>query len=500
MNKKIMFERKSIYFIVFTITIIGYLIYIMFIHSLNFNENYTIEILILSWLGILVALFVFWTWKQLTGKYFTLYTIFMLFFFLFNYGQPLMWAIGIHNPNDIINGNLYTLGKANSSSILFAQSLTLISILMFHLGAILCFKPKLFKIDNYQEYEDNYSNITREAIYKVSIIISMVVIPITFYNIITDLIYAQSYGYKALHYDENRYIYPVFGLIQYLFFPTLVGLLIGSGYKKKVMLIVYIIFGLYLVINLFYGDRGLWIYSLMFLIFMSHTYYKKIPIKKFIFYGIIGTISLYIVNTIVSIRDIGVNINNILEALSLENFPLITTVFEMGESMKPTIVLIQYGWDVWPYANSYLNSLIGILSTEIFTLLNLPFDTISNWFSNEYLVISYGAGFSIVAEPLLNYGPFFSPLFMIILGYIISSLTFLDKSINFKKYPLRVFFAVSSMHAFTPLVRNHSHFVMKSWVFGVLIVFGLIIIMREILIKKNQENQELGNKYKITWE
>ena len=77
----------------------------------------------------------------------------------------------------------------------------------------------------------------------------------------------------------------------------------------------------------------------------------------------------------------------------------------MGGSMAPVIVLQKYGWDIWPYYNSYMLSILTMLTTKIATILDIPFGFIGSWFSQEYLKISYGAGFSIIAEAVMNYGP-----------------------------------------------------------------------------------------------
>lgn len=57
----------------------------------------------LNWLGILVYIYAISTWKKKTkSRLFSLYFIFITFLFLFNYGQCIMWALGIHNPWSVI--------------------------------------------------------------------------------------------------------------------------------------------------------------------------------------------------------------------------------------------------------------------------------------------------------------------------------------------------------------------------------------------------------------
>src|SRR5690625_2501433 len=139
-------KNMALYMIIFCTTILGYLAYIYFNVYLNEFKNNSSMIFILSWMGILTSIYVFFSWYKLTGKFFSLYTIFMLFFFLFNYGQPLMWAFGIHQPNEIGQVGLYTLGKPMSSNLVYTQILTLISILMFHFGAAFYYRSEARRV------------------------------------------------------------------------------------------------------------------------------------------------------------------------------------------------------------------------------------------------------------------------------------------------------------------------------------------------------------------
>lgn len=485
LNTRKTLSDASLYIIIFIASILSYFLFLIFNYYFKFSVNYELVVYMLSVLGVFVALYIVSTWYILTGNIISLYTIFMLFFFLFNYGQPIMWAFGIHQIDEIGRINLYNFEKPTSSTIVYTQVLTLVSMIMFHLGAIFCYKPK----EKHNKRSINISSWNLQLNFKsllyTCIILSFIVIPVTFFNSISDLLYSQVHGYNALYYDDNRESIPLLSLIQYMFFPCLIGLLVGSKYNRKVKYFVYTIFTMYLIINLLSGDRGSWIIYLVILVFMSHSFHKRINWIKAIIYGVIGIIFMYIVNAIVSLRNTGIDLEGIQTALSVENNPIIRAFFEMGGSMKPALTLVQYGWDIWPYSNSYLNSIIGVFSAKIFDVFDIPFDTLSSWFSQNYLGISYGAGFSIIAESLINYGPILTPLFMIVMGYIIASLTFINKNNSLQHNPFKIFFTVSTMSAFITILRNHSHFVFKSWFFGVLVTFLLVLITKEI-IKKNQ--------------
>ncbi|MFA2832068.1 O-antigen polysaccharide polymerase Wzy [Bacillus paranthracis] len=480
-NKNI--NQAGFYAIILSITVIGYMMYLLFSLDFNGSKDYTDMIYVFSWLGVTLGIYVVYTWYKLTGSCFSLHTILMLFFFLFNYGQPLMWALGIHSPNEIGTTTLYTLGLPTSGDIVYTQALTLICILMFHCGAIFCYKPrKRLDIDN-EKIIVSAKKISN-AMYYTCLIVCVIVIPITMFNSIYNLIFAQIHGYSAIYYSDDKINIVIFNLIDKMFFPCLVGLLIGSNYQKKIRYFVYSVFSVYLMVNLLSGDRGSWVINLIILIWMSHTFYKRINFKKTVLYTAVAIISLHIVDAIVSVRNIGVNLENISKSLIEGESVITSAIFEMGSSMKPAMVLIKYDWDIWPYTNSYLNAVLGIVSSKVFTILGIPFSAISDWFSQEYLGISYGAGFSIVAEAVLNFGPLIAPIIMIIIGYIITSMTFITKNTTVQRSPMKIFFAISTMSIFVPVVRNHFQWILKSWFYGVFILIILMLIVKDYIERK----------------
>lgn len=83
---------------------------------------------------------------------------------------------------------------------------------------------------------------------------------------------------------------------------------------------------------------------------MSHTYHKKINFRKSIKYILSGLIGIQILDAVVSIRNTGISVRNIIQSFTFQESALVSAIFEMGASMKPTIVLMKYGWDIWHIA------------------------------------------------------------------------------------------------------------------------------------------------------
>ncbi|MGW5979650.1 O-antigen polysaccharide polymerase Wzy [Bacillus mycoides] len=495
-KKKIKRKNVEIGSITILLAVFGYLLYLSMLSLGNTVEGYSEIIFMLSWLGIFLGVYVIRTWYKLTGTIFSPYTIFMLFFFLFNFGQCFMWALGIHNPSEIGKVPMFTgFGTPSDEEIIHAQALTLACILMFHSGAVLCYKNKnkknTGKIEDSFEALEWYDKRTLTSIFYVCLVASLVVIPLQLYNSYLDFQLASIHGYKSLYYsDFANTDATVLGLLQRMFFPCLVGLLIGSRYNKKVQVVVYTVFIIYLFLNLLAGDRGSWLYKIIILVWLSHACYKPIKFKKFVKYMVCSIVFLYVITAIVSIRDVGlssITIGQAFESISFEKSPIIEAIFEMGGSMKPTIVLQKYGWDVWPYANTYLLAILGMVTNKVIYLLDIPFALPSAWFSQSYLGLSWGAGFSIVAEALLNAGPFLAPPVLIIVGYLVTSMIYVDKTMNYKERPFKFFFVASTLHYFIPMTRNELHVQLKDWFYGLLVLCILVLILNNIPFRSSNK-------------
>ncbi|MBR7552550.1 O-antigen polysaccharide polymerase Wzy [Allobacillus sp. GCM10007491] len=473
--------NKEVGFVTFFLSILVYVLYLLTFSLVNANQDYSIWVFLLSWLGIFLFLYICFSWYLITNVVFTPYTIFMLFLFLFNYGQPFLWAFGIHDLAEIGKSSLYNFGAASTSDIMKAQTFTLISTLMFHTGAVFCYKEgNKRKLEKTKRSLNQYENpIILKSIYYTCFIVGIVVFPVTLIYSFLDLQISLTHGYHALYYSEYARTGINLTILETLFFPCLVGLLIGSKYNKKVTFYVYIVFALFIIFSALSGDRGSWVYKVIILVWLRHVCYKPINLKKTIQYGTLSVIALYIVDVLRSLRNTGISIEAVIHSLNLENNPFKSTIFEMGGSMQPLIVLQKYGWDVWPYANTYFTAITGMITNKITYLLDIPFSLIGSWFS-DYLGITWGAGFSMFAEALLNFGPIFAPLFMIIMGYIITSFIYVNKRIDYKTSPFKVFFVAATLHSFIPVVRNSFHLLLKNWLYGVIALCIIILIFNAL--------------------
>lgn len=378
------------------LAIIFFIMYIIFYNDYmnNFIINPEVVKVILSWLGIILYIYIIFSWYKLHGKIFDLYTIMVTFFMLFNYGQCFLWAFGIHTDTEIGKANPLGIGIATDKEIIVSQLITLMCVYMFHVGSCLCIRKE-------QHIDEDKEIVNRLSIYRVSKILSFVVIPVTFLKLLIDISISSQYGYGALYYGDNVNQSFIIEMLYRLFYPCLFGLLVGSKSKKNVRYFVYTVLAIFIVLSLLTGDRGGWAYSILIFAFLHNNCVKKFSASFLIKCFFVTIIFLNVVTAIVSVRKTGINMDSIQGAMVGKENPIISTVSEMGGSMIIQTTLVKVGYDIYPYGNTYIFSILGMISDKFISFLGIPYENVSNWFSQEYLGLNnWGAGFSIVRRSI----------------------------------------------------------------------------------------------------
>lgn len=389
-------NRLIIKFTNIALAIIFFIMYVIFYNDYmtNFIMNPEVVKVILSWLGIILYIYIVFSWYKLYGKIFDLYTIMITFFMLFNYGQCFLWAFGIHTDTEIGKADSLGVGLATDKEIIISQLITLMCVFMFHVGGCFCFKKN-------KNIEENKEKINKLAIYKVSKILSFIVIPVTFVKLLIDISISSQYGYSALYYGDNMNQSFTIEMIYRLFYPCLFGLLIGSDYNKKTRYFAYIVLVVFIILSLTSGDRGAWVYSILIFTFLHNNYVKKITASFLLKFCIVAIIFLNIVTAVVSVRGTGINIDSVKDAMASDRNPIISTISEMGGSMIIQTTLVKVGYDIYPYGNTYFFSVLGMVSDSFIKFLGIPYENVSSWFNQKYLGLeNWGTGFSIVRRSI----------------------------------------------------------------------------------------------------
>lgn len=474
--------RVSIHkFVTACLTLMVLFLFFMYYPSLDNIDSGDLNgiIQVFSVLGWIELVYCVYSWKKLTGKLFSLYTIFALFYFLFTYGQCLMWAFGIHIKYEIGAMRMYTLPVPSRLAIIKAQVITLVGYLVFHFGALMVLQRKNKTTAFAKRINESFSTGTLYDVCKVTSLIST---PLMFYSIARNISINSVYGYGAALYNadvvatQNNIIL----LVRQMYFPSLVGMLVGSNYKKEVMGLCYINFAVFTVLSMFAGDRGEWLFPLFFLIWLHGEFRNKIKFKEIIRYLIFGFLLIILSVGVRRSRKTGVTLAGLIKAVLGEENPLIAAVFELGNSMSPTVILLEHGWKTYPFGNTYILALCGMVTEKVIKNLIPDYLSLSSWFSRIFLKIRYGAGFSIIAEAIMNYGPYMGLIAMFILGIIFSKSVFCLDNIDCKNNPVRVFIAIATANSLILTIRNTMLVALKMWVFSTFSIICLMVIVESL--------------------
>ncbi len=465
-------RRISQWNIIVTVTMvllsIAYFVVCAVADSFDVTKN---TVTLFSVIGVLEFCFILYSHKVLSGKILDLYNIFILLMFMFNFGQCLGWAFGIHLEGEIGDGLTLNTLRASAWDIWRAQVVFLQSITLFHLAS--SYKTRPSRPARLSRHEDELLHQQRLSMFIAVCVLSAVVIPLSFVSTVQDLLQARTYGYGSLYYGDMANKNPIFSYADFMFVPCLVGLLLSSNYKRRVRNIVYFIFCASSVLEIASGDRGSWFYAALLLLWMHHTYNKKISKKTFVLMFIVAFMSLYVLYAINTVRNSGISIESITQALteSDEN-PFLSFLFEMGGSMGVNVIIIN-NQPEFPLGNSYIASIFGGVTTSIPRFFGVDYVTVSRWFSQEYLNISWGAAFTIVAEAVLNFGAYLGPFVFVLLGGIYKKV--LNTGRNYG--PLKTYVYIALAYALMAAVRNCAHDFIKQLFFTIVPIVILTIIV-----------------------
>lgn len=474
MKRRINITSTNVLIIYFILIIFVFVITLLNYNSNDVNQN---TIFLYSWIINIVFIISILSIYFLESKKVGIIIIILLFAFLFNFGQSFFWAFGIHRYNELGKIALFNNYSIPSKTEIFnamLYSLCCYTYLVF--GIILSlvfFKKKI-----------NVNSPSKNYIYKFSKYLSYYIIPATFIKIIVILFQSVNHGYTSIYYS-NFQIPALIGNAENFFFPIIVGLLIGKDFKNHRR--IYFIFSMYTILFLLAGERGNWIYKIVALFWLHYYHYKKIEFKKLISLGFLGFIFLYIVGIMVEIRGIGLaNINSdiLISILSVSSNPIIKFIFEMGNSLGVTIIVLSLGLSYFPNRSTFLSSILASVSSKIASLFNFDVIFLGNYLSQEILKINYGTGFNLFSEIYIN-GDFNTTfIYCILFGLLIGLIFRNSSSINLHKNPLKLLNVTSLSIVFFAMFRDSSLTPFKLIMQTGLIYPAVILITYRILNKR----------------
>lgn len=472
--------------------LIVYALFLLLSKDINITDNVSESLIaILSWCGIVIYIVYLLYWKKKTGSIFSPVTIFLSFMLIFNYGQCILWAFGIHSPKEIGQAPIFSRVNADNALILQSQILFIVSFIAVNTGIILLWKNDN-KIETKNEAPMRDADQKHKTLLTTSIFIGSIVVPITLFYAFSRLYYSKVYSYHDLYYGSiSGYINnAIFQLARGLFPMVLTGLLIGSNYENKTRHLVYTLFVIYATVMLLCGDRGEWIIPAIVLVWMHFTFYKKPAARKIVKFIPIALLILLIIDAIVGMRNTQLTWNGLVDSiLTNDNSTIQSLLLEFGQTMGISIILIK-NTVTTPYGNTMLMSIPTALSTGLYNILSgANYVQLHTWFPENYLKIDYGTDFSMIGEAQLNFGYALTPFILLIEAMILSKI--FNAAMRKHKNPLTQCLCINAIMAITKLPRTTIWITLNSIVISTVVYMLVYTIVASSTRKKEKRKQML---------
>jgi len=484
-KKKTCFNIKSA--IVGQLFLIVLLFLAVFFISPNLNLSETQELFYLSWLGTITFIISVLNYYLATNSLLSPYIMFYLSFFLFQYGQLLLYALSI--KFDYIHLSFYASLWDNDSVILLdGTRLIIFCIALFNLGALFSLIGKREKL-NKQIDSDFLSFINRKNKIAGWIIFFITIIP-TIYVRGYEALISVKYGYSGVYLRSEAI--PIISSLEILFVPSCILLLVSYKNKKNVQTfiqtIMVILSGMYLI----GGGRTEGIAILLVLVIYNTIQKEKINFKKLVVTGIILFLIATLTSTISEYRGItNKSFNNfilvLLETIS-ENNPIVKTIGEMGWSMGTvfmTMEIMQNTTD-FKYGESYVASFARIFPssldfTGIITGLHVKASKISSLIS-DYYNFDFGTDTTLIAESYYNFGNF-GVIAILIIGFIIGKILAYKSKAYLLNNSLALYIKLAGLYSLFTLPRRSFAFLIGQILYVLILVPLFVILVRKIKLK-----------------
>lgn len=469
-----------------TISVNRIIFFLISVSSLLIGEifiaNSHIYTYIICWIADFFFVLRIFDCKNIEGKLFNKYAIFIFAFYLYMFGNVLLFSLGIINIEDLRKN--YNI-EAINQCLLYAT----LSFYFFTLPVLL-FKNSPPTIS---EKYYNLDYFTKKSVSIIGGILLLISMPIYWENVIDFVTTALTSGYAANYIDNNDSSAGISGNLMIFYVPMSVMLLVNCNRK----LYKYLFLSLLIIPALSYmfvGGRGQAMSLLLCAIFLwlTEIIESRNKGKYLLIVVIIGFLLLGLFSTLREIRDYSLGSPAEIISIFLDNNLLegiISTIKEMGSTIYiwlevEHIVPTSFNWG---YGYSYLASILACIPSNLVGYSFANDAALDVWLT-EVSGANYGLGFSTFAETYYNFG-----YFGIILIFFVGLFVFWMLSGNISSwldYKYRNAISAIALYIFVNTARNSLALSVRNICYGILIPMLLIYILRKILILKRGNRVE----------
>lgn len=344
--------------------------------------------------------------------------IFIVFYYLFHFGQVFMLGLFPNYQFDYLN--YVEVYMTNEKVLAETIRMCLISINAFFIGGLLVIKETNYSINDSGKI--GFEKVIKKIFY--------ILLPFRFLIDVVQVTAAMLLGYYGAIKATNMIpgIVASLGNMWFAIVP-LFYLCLQTNKQKRNYLIVLI---LYLAITMLTGNRGHQIVCLSSLFIVILTTKREISFKAILKYACFILISLFFIDIIYEMRETSIseflsNPLSFMESSQKSNI-LLETIGTFGETIYTPYLTIE-GYDsvyhTW-FGEAFVKSLFGVVPDVFGTFKTINVDAIFP----KKLGTESAIGGSFSAEMYYNFGSFY-PLLSCVVGYFYCKLS------NFSYYYIK---------------------------------------------------------------
>ncbi|MDP0507264.1 MAG: O-antigen polymerase [Fusobacterium sp. JB019] len=426
----------------------------------------------ISWIIVFNLLVNLYFIKKLKISFFSMINFFLIFLYLFHFGQILLMglipAYKFSNFNYIKIMNVEILKKTVFICIQFIN--------FFLLGIILLKKEIIIKKNISKQY-DNLEKINKlNLLKKVGWTFIIISFPIQIYIDSSNLVSAFLGGYRSTFSSK---LPGLIGAIGYFLF-TGVGILI-IAYKNKKRKSKTIFFGtiLYLLGTMLTGNRGHQVVTIIVLIYLYVKLNMNINIKFCYRMLIIAFLGMVFINVIYDMRGHGINYffnnMNILIVEQIKSNPFLELIESFGETIyTPYLVVQKIDKIIQPtYGKTYIYSLVSILPN-----IGGAFTNINNSAAFQKMLNVPVIGGSFLGEVFYNF-KYIGFFVMIILGGILGRISEKLEISFIKKNYINIIYIIPVFINTLWWVRDSFSYIVRPIIWQWILMYFLIKIFKK---------------------
>lgn len=394
--------------------------------------NYEKNLFIMSWVINILFLFSIYTIYKLKKNILDFNIIFLVFLFLFCNGQVFLYSLGIPLKDLIV------LKVSTSNEVIISVIYFYYFMLLFQIG--FCFKSK---------FTNSSLNVNDDLMIKAIRIFSICLLSLSsipfFFILLPKLKMSILYGYNYLYVNSIA----ISGIVNYLskfFIPSLILFLFSYKDNKVLRNIIILFLLLIAMANLIIGTRGDALSIVVILIIFYHNYIKRFEGKRLFKLATLCILIILLISIIANFRTSeSKSIEGFLDSTkntiqNKENNFFVKTISELGYTMHSFILTRQVVPSVekYKYGESYFASLMMILPKQIFGGYSFADKAALDIWLQKIHNLSYGPGYSLVAETYYNFGFVGGVIFSAVLGYFFTIMFNLKNKSDDKSALLRL--------------------------------------------------------------